>query len=168
MTGRRIDVVLVKLCAVIILVLSMQSLTEYFAFYVNTVEANFIAVTAFLLNFAIPIVIAAVLWFFPATVVGTVSGDSQPIESGVDLALLAVTLIGLYTLTFGIIDLGYYESFRIAEQNAVDPNRLGIYGPSPDTIAGRITNIIQIILGLALLIGKKQIARLVSRARSTY
>ncbi len=45
--GKRIDVVLVKLCAVIIVVITMQSLTGFVAFYVNTPEANFIAATAF-------------------------------------------------------------------------------------------------------------------------
>jgi len=166
MVGKRVDVVLVKLCAVIIVVLTMQNLTGFVAFYVNTLEANFIAITAFLLNCVIPMLIAAALWFFPATIIGPVSNDSNDAESGPDWVLLSVTLIGLYVLVFGVIDLAYYESFRVAEQKALDPDQLGIYSPSPDTIAGRITNIIQIMIGMILLIGKRQIARLIKATKS--
>ena len=167
MNGRRIDVVLVKLCAVVIVVLAMQGLTGYVAFYVNIAEVNFVAVTASLLNFVLPIAIAGILWFFPATVVGDISGDAQVIESGVDIVLLAITLIGLYTLVFGVIDLVYFESFRVAERSIVDPNQVGIYSPSPDTVAGRITNIVQIIIGAALLVGRKAIAQILLRVRTT-
>ena len=167
MAGKRIDVVLVKLCAVIIVVMTMQSLTGFVAFYVNTPEANFIAISAFWLNFALPMLIAVALWFFPATIIGSVSSESDDAASGPDWALLSVTLIGLYVLVFGVIDLAYYESFRIAEQEALDPDRIGIYSPSPDTIAGRITNIIQIVIGLILLIGKRGFARLISSAKNT-
>ncbi len=166
MGGSRIDVVLVKLCAVVIVVLSMQSLTGYVAYYVNTEEANFLAVSAFLLNFGLPLVFAGILWFFPATVIGDVSGDTQPIEGGVDIVVLAVTLVGLYTLVFGVIDLAYYESFRATQQEIMDPDGFGTYSPSAQTVAGRVTNIIQIVLGLSLLVGRRQIARLLSRVRT--
>jgi hypothetical protein len=166
MVGKRIDVVLVKLCAVIIVVMTMQSLTGFVAFYVNTPEANFVATTAFFLNFVLPMLIAVALWVFPATIIGSVSNDSNAAESGPDWALLSVTLIGLYVLVFGVIDLGYYESFRAAEQEAFDPDRLGIYSPSPETIAGRITNIIQIVIGLILLAGKRRIANLIKPGKA--
>lgn len=166
MAGRRIDVVLVKLCAVIIVVITMQSLTGFVAFYVNTPEANFIAITAFLLNFALPMLIAVALWFFPATIIGPVTNDGSDAASAPDWVLLSVTLIGLYVLVFGVIDLAYYESFRVAEQKALDPDQLGIYSPSPETVAGRITNIVQIVIGLILLGGKRGIARLIRSAKS--
>ncbi len=166
MAGRRIDVVLVKLCAVIIVVITMQSLTGFVAFYVNTPEANFIAISAFFLNFVLPMLIAVALWFFPATIIGPASDNSNDGASGPDWALLSVTLIGLYVLVFGLIDLVYYESFRVAEQQAFDPDGLGIYEPSPDTTAGRITNMVQIVIGLILLAGKRGIARLIRSAKT--
>lgn len=166
MAGKRIDVVLVKLCAVIIVVITMQSLTGFVAFYVNTPEANFIAISAFFLNFVLPMLIAVVLWFFPATIIGPASDDDGDPAFGPDWVLLSVTLIGLYVLIFGVIDLVYYESFRIAEQQAFDPGGLGGYEPSPDTIAGRITNITQMVIGLALLAGKRGIARLIKSAKT--
>lgn len=79
--------------------------------------------------------------------------------------VIAVTLIGLYVLIFGIIDLVYYESVRIAQRELVDPDRLGYYSPSPDVVAGRITNIVQIAIGFLLLAGKRGIARLITVAR---
>ena len=161
MTGKRVDVVLVKLCAVIVVVLSLRTFSEFAAFYVHTPEADFMAVTAFLLNFALPILIAAALWFFPATIIGRVSDDTSVLGSSVDVVLLSVSLIGLYVLVFGVIDLAYFESFRIAEQEALDPSRLGIYKPSPNIIAGRVTNIIQVVIGVVLLVGRRRITRII-------
>ena len=94
-----------------------------------------------------------------------VSGESNDDSSGPDWVLISVTLIGLYVLIFGVIDLAYYESFRIAERDLVDPDRLGFYSPSPDSVAGRITNIVQIVIGLVLLAGKRGIARLIRAGR---
>lgn len=165
MAGKRIDVVLVKLCAVIIVVFTMQNLTGFVAYYVNSPEANVIAITAFFLNFVLPMLIAAALWFFPATIIGPVSGDSNEAVSGLDWALLSVTLVGLYVLVFGVIDLAYYESFKVLEKKTLDPDNLGIYSPSPETIAGRVTNIIQIVIGLMLLAGKRRIANLIKVAK---
>ncbi len=111
-------------------------------------------------------IIAVALWFFPVTIIGPTSSDSNDDITGPDWVLLSVTLVGLYVLIFGAIDLAYYESFRVAEQRALDPNQPGIYSPSPETVAGRITNIVQIVIGLVLLAGKGSITRLIKSAKS--
>ena len=165
MKGKRLDVVLVKLCGVLIVVFTMQDLTRYVAFYVNTPESNLIALIATVLNFGVPMFIAAALWFFPATIIGPVSMEKDEDSTEPDWVAVAVTLVGLYTLIFGVIDLLYYESFRIVERDLVDPDRLGFYEPSPDSVAGRITNIVQIAIGFFLLAGKRGIARLIRAAR---
>jgi hypothetical protein len=166
MVGKRVDIVLVKLCAVIIVVITMQSLTGFVVFYVNTPEANFIAISAFFFNFVGPMLIAVALWFFPATVVGQVSNDSNDTASDPDWVLISVTLVGLYVFVFGVIDLVYYESFNIAEQQASDADQFGAYSPSPEKFAGRITTIVQILIGIVLLAGKHRIARLIKVAKS--
>ena len=115
MNGRRIDVVLVKLCAIVIVVMSLQSLTGYIGYYVSSPEIAFNLIGSVLLSSGIPILLAATIWFFPATVIGNVSSDSDAIPPETDLSVLAVTLVGLYILLFGIIDLAYYESLRVYE-----------------------------------------------------
>lgn len=165
MSGRRIDVVLVKLCAVVILVISMQSLAGYVGYFASSGENSFVLVGSLLLNFGIPTLIAAALWFFPATVIGDTSSRLESSPEDADLALLAVTLIGLYTLVFGIIDLSYYESIRLYEREMADPNNYGTYSSLPSTTAGRISCVIQIIIGLVLLVGKRSIVQFLKGAR---
>ncbi len=165
MVQKRIDIVLVKLCAVLIVVFTMQDLTTYLAYHLNSPHANFVLVMSVTLNFVLPMLIAAALWFFPATIIrsGSDQADKRPSEP--DWVVVSVTLVGLFVLIFGAIDLLYYESFRIAERDIVDPGRVGLYSPSPDIVAGRITNIVQIVVGLLLLAGKQGIARLITSAR---
>ncbi len=165
MTGKRIDIILVKLCAVIIVVLSLQSITSFLAYYINAPNAGFLATAAIVLTFVLPMLIAAALWTFPATIVGQVSASADDDSAELDWVVISVTLISLYVLVFGVIDLVYYESFRIAEREYLDPEGRGFYTPSPESAAGRITNIVQIVIGLLLLAGKRGIARLIRAAR---
>ena len=165
MAGKRIDIVLVKLCAVIIVILSMQNIVRFLAFYMNTPNAGFLATAAVVLTFVLPMLIAAALWFFPATIIGPVSASADDDSTEPDWVVISVTLIALYVLIFGIIDLVFYESFRIAEREYLDPDGRGIYTPSPESVAGRITNMLQIAIGLLLLAGKRGIARLIRAAR---
>ena len=165
MAGKRIDIVLVKLCAVILVVTAMQELTIYISFYVSAPPATAVTIMAVLLNFVLPLLIALALWTFPATIIGSVSSDTSDGSPEPDWVVISVTLMCLYVLIFGIIDLAFYESFRAAERAYVDPNQTGMYTPSPESVAGRFTNIVQIVIGLLLLAGKRGIARLIRAAR---
>jgi hypothetical protein len=169
MIGSRLDTVLVKLCAVIIVVLSLQGLTSYAAYFVTGEDAWKLTLLAFFFVFAIPFGIATLLWYFPATVVGISSPNTEdhrdhPVQP-TDLILVGVTLVGLYALVFGVIDLFHYEAVRVAEAAYLGVEVDGTYEPSPDTVAGRYTNVLQIFLGISLLLGRKGIASVLSRVR---
>ena len=45
-------------------------------------------------------IIAVALWFFPVTIIGPTSSDSNDDITGPDWVLLSVTLVGLYVLIF--------------------------------------------------------------------
>ncbi len=165
MNGRRIDVVLVKLCSVIIVVMSLQSLTGYVGYYVNSPETDFNLIGSILLSSGIPILIAASIWFFPATIIGDVSNDSNALPAETDISVLAVTLVGLYILLFGIIDLAYYESLRVYENSLGGSGLYDSTSTSPTISAGRASTLIQIFIGLVLLIGRQSIARILRTAR---
>ena len=144
MSGARVDVVLAKLCAVVIVVLSLQSLTNHLSYLLNTEGAFFFAALAFLFNFGIPVALAAVLWFFPATTLNLKSTD--PAMSALpndpdNYILVGVSLVGLYVLVFGVVDLFYFESVRYAEAQYFADGAYGTYEPSAGTVAGRYTNI---------------------------
>jgi len=166
----RMDLVLVKMSAVIIVVLSLQSLTGYIG-YLGTSDASWpYATAAFFLNFGIPLLIAGLLWFFPATIIGLKESAELQTEKDLQIGeaylLIGITLLGLYAFVFGIVDLLYYESLRFAEKRYLDAEIMGIYRASPETDAGRFTNLVQIVLGLLLLVGRRTIAHLLNRART--
>ena len=167
MSGNRIDVVLVKLCAVVIVVLSLQSLTGYVGYFFVAEGAYPQAVLAFLFIFVIPAVLAALLWFYPATTIGLSNAESAVPSTPrpEPLVLVGVTLIGLYALVFGAIDLFYYEAVRAAEAAYSGGDAYGTFRPSPDTVAGRYTNIFQVIIGVSLLLGRRGLAKLFSAVR---
>ena len=169
MIGSRIDIVLVKLCAVFIVVFSLQGLTSYASYFVAGEDTLRITLIAFFFVFAIPFSIAALLWFFPATIVGIEPLDVQerrdePARATYGI-LVGVTLVGLYTLVFGIIDLFHYEAVRVAEASYLGIEGTGTYEPTPDTAAGRYTNILQVLLGIILLLGRNGIARALAKVR---
>jgi hypothetical protein len=171
MSSGHMDVVLVKLSAVIIVVMSLQSLTSYIGYIGTDTVPRFVTVAAFLFNFGIPVLIALLLWFFPATVIGLKVNGELGAEGGPHVyegyLLIAVTLVGLYALVFGIIDLLYYESLRLAEKQYLNADIMGIYRASPETVAGRYTNVAQIILGIFLLLGRGRVAMLLKTVRTT-
>ena len=156
---------IVKLGAVFILTLSLAGFANYLI-YLNTLVITFLSVTGFLCTLVLPILIAAVIWRFPSTVLGKLEPSQPPSQRDQDFILLGVTLIGLYALVFGIVDLMYFEALRVAEREAMDPNRTGLFSPTPHVVAGRYTNILQSAIGLVLLLGKEAIARFLRTARS--
>ena len=82
-----------------------------------------------------------------------------------DLWVLGVSLIGLYALVFGVIDLLFVESLRFAERGFAESSNLPDYGASPQSIVGRVTNITQILIGLALILGRRRIAGFLRNVR---
>lgn len=166
----RFDVVVVKLGAVFILVYSLQNLAYYLSFLMGSEEYIYIAAVVCCLIFLLPAAISWVLWKFPATVTGALydksaSTDDNNVRAQVAL-LVGVTLIGLYTLVFGIIDLVYFEAHRYAEQQLAMDAGFPDHPLIPETVAGRITNIIQVILGSILIYGRNGISVFLHQVRS--
>ncbi len=109
------------------------------------------------------------LWRFPNTIASSLStdesGDSAFHGSSEQVMLIGVALIGLYAFVFGIIDLAYFEAYRYAENQIAERADFSDYPTSPQSFAGRITNIVQILFGLGLILGRKRIVALIRQAR---
>ena len=164
------DIALTKLGAVFIIVLALHNLAYYISFMMGSAEYVKIAIVVFCLIFVLPAAIAYVLWRFPNMVTGTLYSDREK-ETGqsnyTDMALLiGVSLIGLYTLVFGVIDLVYFEAHRYAELQLAKDASFPDYPVLPETVAGRVTNILQVILGIILIYGRKGIALFLHRIRT--
>ena len=167
---KRIDIVLVKLGAVFIVVYALQSLSYYISFLMGAEEYISIAAVVFCLVFILPATFSWALWRFPATITGALYDKSEsPDESdgaSQSALLIGVTLIGLYTLVFGIIDLVYFEAHRYAELQLAKDANFPDYPILPETVAGRITNIVQVVLGGILIYGRNGISVLLRQVRT--
>ena len=166
----RIDLVLVRLGAIFIIVYALQNLANYLLFILGGEGNTAIAVFEFFLVFVIPVLISWALWRFPSTVVGSLySGDGQPpgASDGSDRALLiGISLVGVYTLVFGIIDLAFFEAHRIAEFRLAGYADYFDFPILPQTVAGRFANIVQILLGVVLVFGRNGIASFLRQLRT--
>lgn len=169
MGQRQIAVVLVKLGAIFFVIYSLQNVS-YLLGYVGA-SADYIKVAAlsFLLIGLIPWLIAAALWKFPNHVVSQLSeteeGENVEVSDLNHPLLIGVSLIGVYAVTFGIIDLMYYEAMRLTSMDLA--RQYGSENPtvSLDIIAGRYTNILQIVLGALLIVGRQTISSFLIRVR---
>lgn len=166
----KIDMVLVRLGAVFIVVYALNNLTHYITFLMNSPDYRLIAVFTFFLVFVLPASMAWVLWRFPATVVGSLyrAAEEQP-KGEQDMQwvlLIGISLIGVYTLVFGTIDLLYFEANRYAEYKMAQAANFPGYRATPDVIAGRITNVAQVVLGTMLIYGRGGLARFLYQIRT--
>ena len=170
MNTTRIDIVLVKLGAVFIVVYALQNLAYYISFLMGAEEYIQIAAVVFCLVFLLPAAFSWALWKFPATITGAFYNKAEsPEESDAEsrsTLVIGVTLIGLYTLVFGIIDLVYFEAHRYAELKLVMDANFPEYPILPQTVAGRVTNIVQVILGGILIYGRNGIGVLLRKVRT--
>ena len=166
----RVDIVLVKLGAVFIVVYALQNLAYYISFLMGAEEYIYIAAVIFSLVFVLPAAFSWALWKFPATITGTLYEKAEsPNDSEArnqKALFLGVTLIGLYTLVFGVIDLVYFEAHRFAELQLAKDANFPEYPILPQTVAGRMTNIVQVILGGILIYGRNGISVVLRQIRS--
>lgn len=170
MSTTRIDIILVKLGAVFIIVYALQNLAYYISFLMGAQDYIQIAAVIFCLVFILPVAFSWALWKFPATITGALYDKAENPGEGDAVSqsalTIGVTLIGLYTLVFGIIDLVYFEAHRYAELQLAKDANFPEYPILPQTVAGRMTNIVQVVLGGILIYGRNGISVLLRQVRT--
>lgn len=168
MEGKRIDIVLVKLGAAFIFIYVLQGVSSFFGYFEVVEDRMGMALFSLTMTVILPVIIAAMLWFFPATILGKQSIDNTGAPSLDDAAggiLVGVSLVGLYTLAFGVVDLFYFETQRWAEATYAGQISYGEFRATSGTIAGRYSSAFQIVVGLVLLLGRRGISTMLARAR---
>lgn len=158
MPEKRIDVVVVKIGAVIIVMLSLQHLSSYMNWMAVSSEWPAAVFAIIALSFILPVIMAAILWFFPATIVGTLSKIEKPAESPVYspelILMIGLSLIGLFVMISGLLDIIFWEStWQIVQQSESRDAPV-----SPQTLASRVTNFVRLLFGFGLLFGRRKIA----------
>ena len=175
MTPIQVAAVLVRLTAVIIVVLALQSLVSYPIAFVTQREILLHLVISMALLFLVPIGIAASLWFFPMTVMRAERFEDQSIggnQISAEMVLsVGITLIAIYSLSFGLIDLAYFEAYHLRSSAIMgqhDSDLMDISQRimlSPEVFAGRISCALQIVFGIFLLLGRNSIMRVVKKLK---
>jgi len=165
----RTDIAIVKLGAALIVVTALGNFQHYVAIILG--KPWWISTAIIALSFAVivPLLIALVFWKFPNTVVGSLykndKGDEDHIVADDGIYLVGVTLLGLYTLVFGIVELTHNEALRYAYGRYLENMNMPL-SVSPDADASRIAGIVRVMIGIVLIIGRKGIVRLLKRVRT--
>ena len=174
MTNNRVDITLVKLGAVLIVVLTLRNFADYAFYFTGNPFGEgglvYTLIAGLILQLVIPLSIAGALWRYPNLITGSLA-PHEPIGadsamSAENLLLVGVSLIGLYTLVFGVIDLLYFEAYRMGEAKLFEEAEYPEIPVSPQSLAGRITNIVQILFGAALLFGRRGLTDMIMKVRT--
>ena len=127
-------------------------------------DANFSFIASFMEAAAmltLPIVLGLVLWFFPATIANKlVAGDK--LADGLrmhDFERLALTIIGLWFLAYGITDL-VYRGAQLYLFKRQYPD-----APPVEVWLGIVAAGAKAIVGVALAIGAKGVVRIIAKVR---
>lgn len=115
----------------------------------------------------LPIVVATVLWTRPEKVTGAQQTGSKS-ESTMDaeqVLMIGLSLMGLYVLVYGIVNLFAFESAHLYHTHNTETGGLPDFGEARAMLQYRVRYGTEIILGFVLLLGRRGITRLLLRAR---
>ena len=162
-----VSFVLVRLAAAFLFVRGVQGLSSYS--YLLTADKQFaaFAIVTLLFSVVLPIVIAIILWTHPEKVTGaqiTTAKSEDAVNAGVSL-MIGITLLGLYVFVYGVVDLFQIEASQMLRSQVAA--NLGLPNEAVDrqAIADRIMYMVQIALGLALILGRNGLSRLLMKAK---
>ncbi len=162
MTARNIGVVLVRLFCIYLVITALQSLSYVvpslfeFGSRSGVLEllgsmALWLTVTTILL----PAACAFWLWRNTDRVIPREMVDEQPSAKASEIMLIGVSLLGLYLLVWGVINLVRVET------SMVNVDSIGAYAKTSQ----RIPYIAQILIAMPLLLGRRRLSELLLKAK---
>ena len=163
MSVQNIGATLVKLAAVFIVILTIEKLPVVIGMLTALDRYSWVVAFFIGINAVLPFVIAWALWKFPHTVAGSGASPVEPVPD-VDRTASAVLqtgimLLGLYALLFGVIDMAFIESQRVAQSMMEDQYGGKTGAMDPYFLGQRLSYALQVLLGLALILRRGTIAR---------
>jgi hypothetical protein len=167
MNAMTVSFVLVRLAAAFLFVRGIQGLTAYSYLLTGDSPAPSFAIVTLLFGVMLPIGIAIVLWLHPEKVTGAqiVSAKSEEALSASAILMIGITLLGLYVVVYGVVDLFYFEAMQYAQSRATDEMNLPNEAMSAQVVASRVTNFVKILLGVCLILGRNGLTRLFLKAK---
>jgi hypothetical protein len=167
MNAMTVSFVLVRLAAAFLFVRGIQGLSAYSYLLTGDAPAPNFALLTLVFGVMLPIGVAIVLWLHPEKVTGAqvINTKSDEALSASAILMIGITLLGLYVVVYGIVDLFYVEAMRIAQSRATDEMNLPNEAMNAQAIASRVTNIVKIVLGVCLILGRNGLTRLFLKAK---
>ena len=167
MNAMTVSFVLVRLAAAFLFVRGVQGLSSYsYLLSVDRQLAAF-AIVTLLFSVVLPIGIAIILWMHPEKVTGaqiTTAKSEEAMSAGATL-MIGITLLGLYVFVYGVVDLFQIEASQILRSQVAANLDLPNEAVDRQAIADRIMYLVQIVLGLALILGRNGLSRLLMKAK---
>ena len=95
-----------------------------------------------------PFILGLLLWFFPGRVANKIiigEDKTSPVVAS-EIERVAITVLGLYVVVYGISDLAYQAGVLLR----LNENRAAV-------IPGAVSDIVQIVVGLVLVFGARRL-----------
>lgn len=164
MDYRDITTLLIRIAGVVIIIFGIIQIPGYFLNYYQLHEDSFfyfLGIT--LVPVFLIVVLGAVLWLFPGTIVNKiVVGPNQPIKFQSDqVQVIAFSTLGMYILFRGVSDLVFWVSF-MAMTFYSEPSTTII---PLDRYADLFATFTEIIFGMFLIFGSNGISSYISMIR---
>jgi hypothetical protein len=163
MDTKDIAALLLKTAGLVMFAYAIFNIPYYFLPHARS-DSEYSFIASFMQAAAIltlPIVVGLLLWFFPATVVNKiVSGDKLTDGLQVrDLERVALTVIGIWFMAFGVSDLVYQAGSMILMKRQFPD------APPVEAWLGIIAAAAKLLVGFGLAVGGKGVVRVIAKAR---
>lgn len=165
MTQLNILVISLKVAAIFLLLEILQSVPEAF-FGGLALEDGIDSSTLFILiggPALVKLAVALLFWFVPKTIITSVIPDVENSQENTSqltsLYKALIPAIGVYLVAIALSDLAYFMSLKNEMQNQFGSKL------QPSDKAGYVASVVQIIIGIALILGSNFLNRFLSKVR---
>ena len=167
MNAMTISFVLVRLAAAFLFVRGVQGLSAFSYLLTGDAQIANFAVVTLVFSVILPTAIAIILWLHPEKVTGAQRQsprDEMPMNAG-QIMMIGITLLGLYVLVYGLVDLFQIETTQLMQRQMAAANNLPNEVLEQHVIISRVTYGVQIVLGICLMFGRRGLTTLFQKAK---
>jgi len=162
-----VSFVLVRLAAVFLFVRGVQGLSSFSYLLTGDAQLATFAIVTLIFGVFLPAGIAIVMWRHPEKVIGPQLAPAKPdsVVSAVQLLMIGISLLGLYSLVYGLVDLLRIEAEQMSLAQFAASMNLPNEAADTRTIGSRIAYSAQIALGVCLILGRNGLSWLLVKAK---
>ena len=167
MNAMTISFVLVRLAAIFLFVRAVQGLSTFSYMLSGDERVATFAVITVVFMVILPAAVAIVLWIHPEKVTGAQASDGKsegPI-SAQQILMIGVSLLGLYLIVYGVVDLFRIEANQVLQQQLLGDTELHDEAQRRAIVLSRIGYGIQLAMGVLLVLGRSGLSRLLLKAK---